>query len=296
MKEKIEVFITYKWEKRSEEIVGEIEAKLNGIETIRVLRDKTIVGYGDNIDLFMEKLREGEMVVMVLSNQYLHSINCMYEMTGLFCDDSDKSKVFPVMIDTSIRDPKYYLDLCSYWEEELNKMEKLISGSNNKTAIVRPLLKEKDKIELIISCIPRLFVYCREFNIPDSETMQKSGYEGLVNKIAKRADKLQGESALKKDTDRLMCELSPLIEQKLIEYANKYKANCNKVELVGFRGQPQSAIVIDDTSAVLHAILHDLKEEIGDEQMTNIRYTSSKHRREYNSKTLSEALNKMKNE
>ena len=50
----------------------------------------------------MDELRQGDIVVMVLSNQYLHSLNCMYEMSGLFEDETCAKKVFPVMVDTSM--------------------------------------------------------------------------------------------------------------------------------------------------------------------------------------------------
>lgn len=142
MKEIIETYITYKWEERSEMIVSEIETLLNSIPCIRVLRDKTFLSYGESIELFMEKLRHGNIVVMVLSNQYLHSINYMYEMSGLFKDNSYMDRVFPVMVDTSIRDGQYYIDLCNYWKEKLTMQNKLIRDSNNGLDIIKPLLKD----------------------------------------------------------------------------------------------------------------------------------------------------------
>lgn len=301
MRDKIETYITYKWEERSLTFVGEIETKLNSIPHIRVIRDKNFIHYRDSIEKFMDELRQGDIVVMVLSDQYLYSLNCMYEMSGLFKDDTCVEKAFPVMVDTSIRDRKYYLELCSYWNKQLSELKGLIQNSEYEDAIIEPIRKDMRKVECIIKCIPRLFEYCRENNALDAETMRKDGYADFVSGITERAKELQvGTADITPDIDRLMLEVNQLIEQKFREIVNnRYKAECNKVEITGFDGQPQSAnptFVIDDTPTAIYAILHDLQKEVGEEEVMNIRYSSSKHRREYTSKTISEALMVMKYE
>ena len=300
MKEIIETYITYKWEERSEMIVSEIETLLNSIPCIRVLRDKTFLSYGESIELFMEKLRHGNIVVMVLSNQYLHSINCMYEMSGLFKDNSYIDRAFPVMVDTSIRDGQYYIDLCNYWKAKLTMQNKLIRDSNNGLDIIKPLLKDVDKIDLIISSLPRLFEYCKEIKAPDAETMQKEGFAELVSRIEDRANKLlKDPQSLHPDLDRLIMEINQLSYEQFAKIVSSYKADYKKIEISGFDGQLQSAnptFVIDDTPMVLYAILHDLEKVVEENQIANIRYTSSKHRREFTPRTLLDTLKIMKYE
>ena len=300
MKKKIETYITYKWEDQSLKFVDEIEGKLNSIPPIRVVRDKNFIHYGDSIEKFMDELRQGDIVVMVLSDQYLYSLNCMYEMSGLFDDETCVEKVCPVMVDTSIRDSNYYLELYSHWKNEQSKLDKIIHDSNYDDKIIEPIRKDLHKVENIIKCLPRLFEYCREINAPDAETMRKNGYAELVSRITERANELQNDSlAVTQNLARLIIEINKLSVQQFAKVVSSYKANYSEVEISSFDGQSQSSnptFVIDDTPMAIYAILHDLQGEVGEDQITNIRYSSSKHRRGHTPRTISETLKIMKNE
>jgi hypothetical protein len=300
MKEKIETYITYKWEEQSLKFVDEIEGRLNSIPPIRVVRDKNFIHYGDSIEKFMDELRQGDIVVMVVSDQYLRSLNCMYEMSGLFEDETCVEKVLPVMVSTSIRDSKYYLELCSHWKDELSKLDEIIHAPNYDDKIIEPIRKDLHKVENIIKCLPRLFEYCREINAPDVETMRKDGYAGLVSRITERANQLQIDSlAVTQNLARLIIEINKLSVQQFAKVVSSYKADYSEVKISGFDGQPQSSnptFVIDDTPMAIYAILHDLQKEVGEDQIANIRYSSSKRHREYTLRNISDTLKKMKHE
>ena len=300
MKEKIETYITYKWEEQSLKFVDEIEGRLNSIPPIRVVRDKNFIHYGDSIEKFMDELRQGDIVVMALSDQYLHSLNCMYEMSGLFDDETCVEKVFPVMVSTSIRNSKYYLELCNHWKNELSKLDEIIHNPNYDDKIIEPIQKDLHKVEDIIKCLPRLFEYCRKINAPDAETMRKDGYAELVNKITERANELQNDSlAVTQNLARLIIEINKLSVQQFAKVVSSYKADYNEVEISGFDGLPQSSnltFVIEETPMAIYAILHDLQEKVGEDHISNIRYSSSKCRREYTLRNISDTLKTMKHE
>lgn len=294
MKGIVETYITYKWEEQSEAIVAEIEAKLKYLQNVRVYRDKRSIRYLDSIETFMEKLRHGDIVVMVVSDQYLHSLNCMYEMSGLFKDGSYKDRVFPVMIDTSIRDGEYYLGICNYWKEELSKLKKLILNSDSKKSVIEPFQKDVKKMNDILSSIPHLFEYCRETNVPSVEEMRKDEYAEFIERIEERTDRLRNDSQMdESDLDRLILEIKRLSEPQFIKVVTSYKADYSDVKESGFDGRAQSAnptFIIEDTPMAICAILYDLQEEIGEEEVANIRYSSAKHHREYRLRTISDTL------
>lgn len=76
------IFISYNWGKRT--LVDEIQTCLGRFATIK--RDVNELGFGDNITEFMNTIRQEDFALIVLSDAYLKSEACMYELTTLFKD------------------------------------------------------------------------------------------------------------------------------------------------------------------------------------------------------------------
>ena len=79
-------FISYAWaDDKSEksklrtEIVDEFCARAEE-RGITVLRDKDVMRIGDSITKFMDRLARGDRVIVILSDKYLRSPFCMYEL------------------------------------------------------------------------------------------------------------------------------------------------------------------------------------------------------------------------
>lgn len=73
------VFVSYAWEKESERIVDKFEeacAKHN----LPFIRDKKDVDYKDSIREFEQRIGRGLCIVLVVSDKYLRSEHCMYEL------------------------------------------------------------------------------------------------------------------------------------------------------------------------------------------------------------------------
>ena len=297
----IETYITYKWGGRSELIVDEICPILDAVPSIRVFRDKQILGYRQSIEGFMEQLRHGEIVVMVLSDEYLKSLNCMYEMSGLFGPNFDKEKVFPVMCTTSIRNRNQYLEICGYWQKKQSELRTLIQKAHNEPSIVEPFDKDLLKIDKILISLPYLYEYCRDANVPDVEVMRNNGYLELVHAITERVEVLQGNLRTNDAPIpiRILIELNALSEQLLEKLAKKYKVDISNVETKHFDGQSQSTnptFAIEDSPMVVYLLLQELQNVIKKEDIKGIHYTSLTHRTERDLKTISKTLNIIRHE
>lgn len=88
--EAAEYFVSYAWgddassEGREREAVVDrlcIEAEKRGI---RIIRDKTTLRFGDRISKFMRRIGTGDRVFVILSEKYLHSPNCMFELCEIW--------------------------------------------------------------------------------------------------------------------------------------------------------------------------------------------------------------------
>ena len=77
--EKPEVFISYSWQGESKAVALEIEKALKK-RGIKILMDFEELSYKGSIKGFMDRLGRGHYVILVISDHYLKSENCMYEL------------------------------------------------------------------------------------------------------------------------------------------------------------------------------------------------------------------------
>lgn len=76
------IFISYNWGKKT--LVDEIQKCIGRFAIIK--RDVSELGFGDNITEFMNTIRYEDFALIVISDAYLKSEACMYELTTLFKD------------------------------------------------------------------------------------------------------------------------------------------------------------------------------------------------------------------
>lgn len=128
------VFISYAWKGESEEIVNQIDRALQERD-IRIIRDKRDLGYKGSISEFMERIGRGSCVIVVISDKYLRSKNCMFELVEIAENKQFSDRIFPIVLsDARIYDPVDRLDYVEYWEGEkarLNQRIKNLSDVSN---------------------------------------------------------------------------------------------------------------------------------------------------------------------
>ncbi len=77
-----QVYISYAWGGESERIVNELDADLQS-KGIMVVRDKRDLGFKGMIRDFMQQIGRGHAVIVVISDKYLKSPNCMFELVEI---------------------------------------------------------------------------------------------------------------------------------------------------------------------------------------------------------------------
>ena len=100
---------------------------------IRVLRDKQAMKLGEEIPRFMDRLTEAERVFVFLSDKYLKSRYCMYELIGIWRECRERGEEFTKRVRVFVFDSAgigtddgvdAYAD---YWAEEATRDEKRIN-------------------------------------------------------------------------------------------------------------------------------------------------------------------------
>lgn len=124
-----ELYISYAWQGASEEMANLIESTLKSNQ-IRLVRDKSDLGYKGGITEFMNRIGKAKGVVVVVSDKYLKSGYCMYELTEIYRHADFKGRIFPiVMEDAKIFDPNGRLAYKMEWKQRLEKLDEEIRSA-----------------------------------------------------------------------------------------------------------------------------------------------------------------------
>lgn len=110
------ILISYAWGGEREEIVNQIDEALQK-RGVKITRDKRDLGYKGSIKEFMERIGQGNCVIVVISDKYLRSPNCMFELVEIAEGKQFHDRIFPVVLaDANIYDPIKRVEYVKYWE------------------------------------------------------------------------------------------------------------------------------------------------------------------------------------
>lgn len=116
------VFISYN-QKSGDAIADQIQNRLDMIAYI--VRDKSSIPEWGSIEAFMKSIREQDLVVMIITTEYLKSFGCMYEVVEAMKDESwNQHTMFVVADDVmdiyTYPNWEYYLE---YWKKKESELE-----------------------------------------------------------------------------------------------------------------------------------------------------------------------------
>ena len=123
---KFEIFLSYSWS--DEEIAKDIEVCLGNNETIKLHRDKIDIGAWSSIKEYMQSISQMDYTILLISDAYLKSSNCMYEVLEVMRDRNYKEKIFPAVINPGIYKPAIRAEYVKYWQDEYNKLRECLQG------------------------------------------------------------------------------------------------------------------------------------------------------------------------
>ena len=98
-----EVFLSYCW--ADSKIADEIYENLIQDGQINLHRDTLDIKKWESIKAYMQSIPQMDYMILLISEAYLKSSNCMYEVLEVMRDRKYKDKIFPAVIYTGIYDP-----------------------------------------------------------------------------------------------------------------------------------------------------------------------------------------------
>ncbi|MFN6436523.1 MAG: COR domain-containing protein [Nostoc sp. DedSLP01] len=181
-----EIFLSYGWGGESEQFVNKLDETLQG-KGIKIIRDKRDLGYKGLIKAFMERIGRGKCVIAVISDKYLKSPNCLFELVQIAKNGEFGDRIFPIVLrDAQIYDAIDRLKYVEYWENKVQELDtalKKVSAAN-----LDGFREDIDLYTEIRQYLPRLANTLKDMNTLTPDIHSESEFEEFLKAIALRLD------------------------------------------------------------------------------------------------------------
>ena len=138
----------------------------------------------------MNAIRTGKTVVVVFNRYYFKSRYCMYELSGIMEDPAFKDRVLPVVIDDTIRDSTFYVEIVKYWKNQLDEESELVEGLKSiDPNMVKPEETKCKEIEAIYQLLPIIKEYIDWINAENLDSLSSSHFKTIIDKIKAKWNK-----------------------------------------------------------------------------------------------------------
>ncbi|HEY2583824.1 MAG TPA: tetratricopeptide repeat protein [Mucilaginibacter sp.] len=169
------IFLSYAW--ANADVVDEIDNDFKTIG-IKLTRDVRDLGYRKSIKEFMYSIGEHDFVLMLISDEYLRSENCMYEVTELLGTHHFRDRILPIVHDNAsqifkLMERAIYYD---YWKTKHQQAKEFNRKYANQDSVdaVR-------KFASIYNYMDVFFTKLTDLNVLSLPYLKKQNYLPLLN-------------------------------------------------------------------------------------------------------------------
>jgi hypothetical protein len=173
------LFISYSWDDGNI-YADELETQLK--DYFEVKRDKSQLIANDDLYDFMAEIANCDNVVIVLTQAYVRSVNCMLEMSYLLKQPDWLSKAVVLVIDESLYKTEKKLEIITYW---LLRKKKVHSDLESEELGLKIIQEEKEIIDDICDNVEDFFLGISRRKNPTQIA--------VVNEIIKKSRKCKVE-------------------------------------------------------------------------------------------------------
>ena len=206
------IFISYAWSGEREEIVNQIDRALQE-RGIKITRDKRDLGYQGSIKEFMERIGQGNCVIVVISDKYLRSPNCMFELVEIAEGKQFHDRIFPIVLgDANIYDPIKRIEYVRYWEAkraELADAMRTLDPAN-----LQGLRDDMDLYDRIRDEISGLTSTLKDMNTLTPDMHRDANFAQLYDALTKRMQAGAATSKNSTPTGETRSKEKPAIEKE----------------------------------------------------------------------------------
>lgn len=162
------IFLSYNWQ--DGKMADRIDKHLSGLPGITVKRDVRDIGTWRSIREFMKSIRKQDYAILIISDSYLKSKNCMFEVTEIMKEQEYGDRIFPAVVEYGIYDPLTRAEYINYWQQECNKLEAAVKGLDLANAV--ELAADLKRYKNIASSVGEFLSMVADRNNPDIKEVE----------------------------------------------------------------------------------------------------------------------------
>lgn len=122
------IFLSYCWQ--DDKYANLIDSYFQQVG-IKLIRDRRDLTYGTSISAFAKKIRKTSYAICIISDEFLKSENCMYEIVEFQKDDNFTKKICPIVInypgsEVSLK-PESIEQYAAFWQDKIKYQNELIN-------------------------------------------------------------------------------------------------------------------------------------------------------------------------
>jgi hypothetical protein len=118
---KTNIFLSYSW--ADDEIANKIYSYFKDNFEIKLHKDKIEIGNWRSIKEYMQSIGDMDYTILIISDSYLKSENCMYEVLEVMRDRKYKNKIFPAVLSIEIYNPRERANYVKYWKNQFTELD-----------------------------------------------------------------------------------------------------------------------------------------------------------------------------
>ncbi len=188
-----EIFISYAWgdpsekDKSREAIVDRLYDTLVN-KRKNVIRDKKDAGYKMEISAFMRRIGRGKHVVVVISDKYLRSPYCMFELLEIYEQGGFQERIIPIVLgDAKLYDLSDRLQYMVYWKRKKTEIEELMQEIGPSALSSDGAFKEYDLYyRRVFNNVDKLTSLLGDLNALSPEMLEENDFERVLQTIEQR--------------------------------------------------------------------------------------------------------------
>lgn len=179
------IFFSYAWGGDREKVVDELYESLAADKEFELVRDKVSLGYNSLISEFMKEIGRGSFVIVALSDKYLRSENCMFELYELYRNSNLEKeellkKIFPIRVEPlNLSDPQVLKDYFSFWKAREEEWKILVNEYDADQ-------KKYRMIQAIRFSLTELLPFLNDINTMSGELITRNAFAPIKETIRKR--------------------------------------------------------------------------------------------------------------
>jgi hypothetical protein len=182
------IYVSYAWgddltpEGREREVLVDRLCEAARERGLTILRDRTALRTGDSIDAFMRRIGEGDRIFVFLSEKYLRSPFCMFELSEIWRNSRqegqsflDRVKLYPLP-DAKYRTPDDWISWAAFWKKEHDRLAQMVR--DHVDLGVRPVFERMERTQKFYNQVTEILALLADrVSARDFEAFERYGFD-----------------------------------------------------------------------------------------------------------------------